>query len=82
MYQATAFTFRCETAYGSYSYATASLDNDTAFEYYQNVIRNDPSEFSLSKLTFGQYSHFLLQKEVISTSIWLNSGDKKNDLAK
>ena len=43
-YSATAFTFRCETAYGSYSYATASLDNDTAFEYYQNVIRNDPSE--------------------------------------
>ena len=44
MYSATAFTFRCETAYGTYSYATSSQDNDTAYEYYQNVIRNDPSE--------------------------------------
>ena len=43
-YGSTAFTFRCETAYGSYSYATASLNNDIAYEYYQNVIRNDPSE--------------------------------------
>tara|TARA_A100001035_G_C27591518_1_gene412154 strand:- start:167 stop:535 length:369 start_codon:yes stop_codon:yes gene_type:complete len=38
----TSFTFRCETAYGTYSYATGSLDNSTAYEFYQNVIKYDP----------------------------------------
>jgi len=38
------FTFRCETAYEIYSYATSSLDNDTAFEVYRDVIQYDPSQ--------------------------------------
>ena len=38
----TSFTFRCETAYGTYSYATGSLNNSTAYEFYQNIIENDP----------------------------------------
>ena len=38
------FAFRCETAYGIYSYATSSLDNDTAFEVYRDVIQYDPSQ--------------------------------------
>lgn len=40
----TSFTFRCETAYGTYSYATGSLDNSTAYEFYQNILQNDPSQ--------------------------------------
>tara|TARA_Y100000991_G_C21792738_1_gene271999 strand:- start:81 stop:449 length:369 start_codon:yes stop_codon:yes gene_type:complete len=38
----TSFTFRCETAYGTYSYATGSLNNSTAYEFYQNILENDP----------------------------------------
>ena len=37
-------TFRCETAYGVYSYATSSPDNDTAYELYKKIIENDPSQ--------------------------------------
>ena len=38
------FTFRCETAYGIYSYATSSKYNDTAFEVYRDIIQYDPSQ--------------------------------------
>ena len=38
------FTFRCETAYGIYSYATSSQYNDTAFEVYRDIIQYDPSQ--------------------------------------
>ena len=38
------FTFRCETAYGVYSYATSSLDNDTAYDLYLKMLENDPTQ--------------------------------------
>ena len=44
IYRQTSFTFRCETAYGIYSYATSSQDNDTAYEFYRKIISIDPSE--------------------------------------
>ena len=37
-------TFRCETAYGIYSYATSSPDNDTAFDLYKKLLENDPTQ--------------------------------------
>ena len=37
-------TFRCETAYGVYSYATSSPDNDTAYNLYKKLLENDPSQ--------------------------------------
>ena len=37
-------TFRCETAFGVYSYATSSQDNDTAYDLYLKIIENDPSQ--------------------------------------
>ena len=43
-YQQARLIFRCETAYGIYSYATSSLDNDTAFEVYRDIIQYDPSQ--------------------------------------
>ena len=43
-YRETSYTFRCETAYGTYSYATASQDNETAYDFYQKILDNDPSE--------------------------------------
>ena len=37
-------TFRCETAFEVYSYATSSPDNDTAYDLYNEVLDNDPSQ--------------------------------------
>ena len=37
-------TFRCETAFEVYSYATSSPDNDTAYDLYLKIIENDPSQ--------------------------------------
>ena len=37
-------TFRCETAFGVYSYATSSADNDTAYDLYKKVLENDPAQ--------------------------------------
>tara|TARA_B100000242_G_C43025434_1_gene477423 strand:+ start:629 stop:1000 length:372 start_codon:yes stop_codon:yes gene_type:complete len=37
-------TFRCETAFGVYSYATSSPNNNTAYELYKKIIENDPSQ--------------------------------------
>ena len=37
-------TFRCETAFGVYSYATSSPDNDTAYDLYLKILENDPSQ--------------------------------------
>ena len=43
-YKGVGFTFRCETAYGIYSYAASSLDNDTAYELYRKILENDPAQ--------------------------------------
>lgn len=43
-YQQARLIFRCETAYGVYSYAIASESNDTAYDLYVNSIDNDPGE--------------------------------------
>ena len=37
-------TFRCETAYGVYSYATSSPDNNTAYDLYKKLLENDPTQ--------------------------------------
>ncbi len=38
----TAFSFRCETGFGVFSYATGSDDNDSAYEFYKRLLDNDP----------------------------------------
>ena len=38
------FTFRCETAFGVYSYAISSLDNDMAYYSYTKTVENDPTQ--------------------------------------
>ena len=43
-YKDAGITFRCETAFEVYSYATSSTDNDTAFDLYQKVLEYDPSQ--------------------------------------
>ena len=37
-------TFRCETAFGVYSYATSSPDNNTAYDLYKKILENDPAQ--------------------------------------
>ncbi len=44
MSRRVAFTFRCETAYGIYSYATSAQDNDTAYKFYKRILKNDPTQ--------------------------------------
>ena len=43
-YEKARLIFRCETAYGVYSYAVASQSNDTAYDLYVKSIDNDPGE--------------------------------------
>ena len=38
----TAFSFRCETAFGIFSYATGSDNNDSAYKFYKRLLDNDP----------------------------------------
>ena len=38
----TAYSFRCETGFGIFSYATGSDDNDSAYEFYRRLLNNDP----------------------------------------
>ena len=38
----TAYSFRCETSFGIFSYATGSDDNDSAYEFYRRLLDNDP----------------------------------------
>ena len=38
----TSFSFRCETTFGIFSYATGSEDNDSAYEFYKRLLENDP----------------------------------------
>ena len=37
----TAFSFRCETAFGVFSYATGSANNDSAYKFYKRLLDND-----------------------------------------
>ena len=38
----TSYSFRCETAFGIFSYATGSNDNDSAYSLYKRLLDNDP----------------------------------------
>ncbi len=38
----TSFSFRCETAFGIFSYATGSANNDNAYKFYKRLLDNDP----------------------------------------